>query len=66
MVRAQLLLDYPPTADKIDDRRATIQSLIGFANGDTQRQPSTSQPRQVSQARAGGDKIGGVATTMHS
>src|SRR3954466_14780546 len=50
--RAQLLLDYPPTADKIDDWRATIQSLIGFANGDTPRQPSTSQPRRVSQARA--------------
>ena len=50
LARAQLLLDYPPTADKIDDWRVTIQSLIGFANGDTQRQPSTSQPRQVSQA----------------
>ena len=48
LARAQLLLDYPPTADKIDDWRATIQSLIGFANGDTQRQPSTSQPRRVS------------------
>ena len=66
LARAQLLLDYPPTADKIDDWRAIIQSLIGFANGDTQRQPSTSQPRQVSQARAGGDKTGGGATTMHS
>ena len=50
LARAQLLLDYPPTADKIDEWRATIQSLIGFANGDTQRQPSTSQLRQVSQA----------------
>ena len=60
LARAQLLLDYPLTADKIDDWRATIQSLIGFANGDTQRQTSTSQPRQVSQARAGGDKTGGV------
>jgi len=66
LARAQLLLDYPPTADKIDDWRATIQSLIGFANGDTQWQPSTSQPRQVSQARAGGDKTGGGATTVHS
>ena len=66
LARAQLLLDYPPTADKTDQWRATIQSLIGFANGDTQRQPSTSQPRQVSQARAGGDKTGGGATTVHS
>src|SRR4051812_37667523 len=44
LARAQLLLDYAPTVDKIDDWRATIQSLIGFANGDTPRQPSTSQP----------------------
>ena len=42
LARAQLLLDYPPTADKIDEWRSTIQSLIGFANGDTPRQPSTS------------------------
>src|SRR6187401_3843408 len=55
LARAQLLLDYPPTVDKIDDWRAAIQSLISFANGDTPRQPSTSQPRQVSQARADGD-----------
>ena len=45
LTRAQLLLDYPPTADKIDDWRATIQSLIGYANSDTPRQPSTSPPR---------------------
>ena len=37
LARAQLLLDYPPAPDKIDDWRATIQSLIGFANGDTPR-----------------------------
>src|SRR3954468_9104867 len=66
LARAQLLLDYPPTADKIDDWRATIQSLIGFANGDAPRQPSTLQPRQVSQARADGDMTGGGATTVHS
>ena len=50
LARAQLLLDYPPMADKINDWRATIQSLIGFANGDTPRQPSTSRPRQDCQA----------------
>ena len=66
LARAQLLLDYPPTADKIDEWRATIQSLIGFANGDTPRQPSTSLPRQDCQARADGDETGGGATTMHS
>src|SRR3954464_12763466 len=66
LARAQLLLDYPPTADKLDDWRATIQSLIGFANGDTPRQPSSSQPRQVGQARTDGAKTGGGATTVHS
>ena len=66
LARAQLLLDYPPTADKIDGWRATIQSLIGFANGDTLRPPSTSLLRQGCQARADGDETGGGATTMHS
>ena len=66
LARAQLLLDYPPTKDKIDGWRATIQSLIGFANGYTPRQPSTSLPRQDCQARADGDETGRGATTMHS
>src|SRR3954462_10860429 len=66
LARAQLLLDYPPTADKLDGWRATIQSLIGFANGDTPRQPSASQPRPAVQARFDGAKTGGGATTVHS
>ena len=65
LARAQLLLDYPPTKDKIDGWRATIQSLIGFANGDTPRQPSTSLPRQGCQARAAGDETRRGTTTMH-
>src|SRR4051812_25206375 len=59
LARAQLLLDYPPMADKLDDWRATIQSLIGFANGDTPRQHSVSQPRRDGQARTDGAKTGG-------
>ena len=35
LARAQLLLDFPPAADKADDWRAAIQSLIAFANDDT-------------------------------
>src|SRR3954469_15691628 len=66
LARAQLLLDYPPTADKLDGWRATIQSLIGFANGDTPRQPSASQPRPAAQAKTDGAKTGGGATTVHS
>src|SRR3954463_7638368 len=66
LARAQLLLDYPPMADKLDDWRATIQSLIGFANGDTPRQHSASRPWPVTQARTDGAKNGGRATTVHS
>ena len=66
LARAKLLLDYPPTADKIDDWRATIQSLIGFANRDNPRQPTASQPWQDCRARAGGEETSGGATTMHS
>src|SRR3954463_3256867 len=66
LARAQLLLDYPPTADKLDGWSATIQSLIGFANGDTPRQPSASQPRRDGQARTDGARTGGGATTVHS
>ena len=66
LARAQLLLGYPPTSDKIDEWRATIQSLIGYANGDTPRRPSASPPRQDRRTRAGGDETGGGATTMQS
>src|SRR3990170_773355 len=38
LARAQLLLDFPPMADKLEDWRATIQSLIGFANSEALRQ----------------------------
>ena len=66
LARAQLLLDYPPTSDKIGEWRATIQSLIGYANGDTPRRPSALPPRQDRRTRAGGDETGGGATTMQS
>src|SRR6187401_736049 len=56
LARAQLLLDFPPAADKAEDWRATIQSLIAFANNASPQQPATSRPRQVDQAKADGDK----------
>src|SRR3954465_9789319 len=64
--RAQLLLDYPPTADRLDGWRATIQSLIGFANGDTPRHPGACQPRPAAQGGTDGANTGGGATTAHS
>src|SRR4051812_43412968 len=66
LARAQLLLDYPPAVDKAEDWRATIQSLIAFANNDTPQQPATSRPRQVEKTKADGDKTAGGATTVHS
>ena len=66
LARAQLLLDYPPMSDKINEWRATIKSLIGYANDDTPRRPSASPSRQGCRARAGGDETGGGATTMQS
>src|SRR3954462_5735809 len=66
LARAQLLLDYPPAADKAEGRRATIQSLIAFANNDTPQQPATSRPRQVAKSKADGDKTAGGATSMHA
>src|SRR3954470_11688146 len=66
LARAQLLLDFPPAADKAEDWRATIQSLIAFANNDTPQQPATSRPWQDEKTKAGGDKTAGGATTVHS
>jgi hypothetical protein len=34
LARAQLLLDFPPAPEKMEEWRSTIQSLIGFINKD--------------------------------
>ena len=34
LARAQLLLDFPPAAEKLDEWRATVRSLVGIANND--------------------------------
>ena len=34
MARAQLLLRFPPMAEQMDEWRATIQSLLGFAENE--------------------------------
>ena len=35
VARAQLLLNFPPAADKMDEWRATIQSLLALQKKDT-------------------------------
>nr|XP_020159504.1 uncharacterized protein LOC109744769 [Aegilops tauschii subsp. strangulata] len=50
MARAKLLLNFPPAADKMDEWRATIQSLIGCAkanksqHGEPLRRPQATLP----------------------
>lgn len=61
LARAQLLLDFPPAADKLDEWRATIQSLLSFANGD-----STHAAGEKTGGGVVGEKTGGGATTVHS
>src|SRR6187401_2614167 len=66
LARAQLLLDFPPATDKAEEWRATIRSLIDFANNDSPQQPSTSRPRQAEKTKADGNKTAGGATSVHS
>ena len=43
LARAQLLLDFPPAAEKLDEWRATIQSLLSLADNDTPQQGEPSR-----------------------
>src|SRR6266536_818485 len=53
MARAQLLLRFPPAADQMDEWRATIQSLIGFAEaGGSQQTGPPWPPQATTMARA--------------
>ena len=63
MARAELLLRFPPAADQMDEWRATIQSLIGFAEvGGSQRASLPRPPVAMTMARATGRTKG--ATPM--
>ena len=55
MARAQLLLRFLPVADQMDEWRATIQSLIGFAEaGGSQRAGPSRTPQATTTALAAG------------
>ena len=64
--RAQLLLDFPPAAEKLDEWRATIRSLVAVANKDDPRPAGPSGRRSVEPPHASGGRIRGVAATVHS
>jgi hypothetical protein len=61
LARAQLLLNFPPPADKLDEWRGTIQSLISFADVDP-----THAAGKKTDGKAVTDKTGEGATTIHS
>jgi hypothetical protein len=66
MARAQLLLRFPPAADQMDEWRATIQSLIGFAKAEGSQRARPPRPSQAAtMARAAG-RAGGATLTVQS
>ena len=66
LARAQLLLDFPPAADKLDEWRDTIRSLVGVANKDEPRPAGPSGRRSIEPLHAGGGGARGAATMVHS
>ena len=66
LARAQLLLDFPPAVEKLDEWRATIRSLVGIANKDEPRPAGPSCRRSVEPAHASGGRTGAAATMVHS
>ena len=66
LARVQLLLNFPPAAEKLDEWRATIRSLISFANKDEPLPAGPSCRRSVEPMHAGGWRTGDAATTLHS
>jgi hypothetical protein len=66
MARAQLLLKFPPAADQMDEWRATIQILIGFAEvGGSQWAGPPRPPQAATTAHATG-RVDGVTPTVQS
>ena len=66
LARVQLLLDFPPAAEKLDEWRATIRSLVPIANKDDPRPAGPSGRRSTEPLHAGAGRTGGAAATVHS
>src|SRR4051812_16593946 len=58
LARAQLLLDFPPAAGKLDEWRATIRSLVVVANKDDPRQVGPSGRRSTEPPHVGAGRTG--------
>nr|XP_020172649.1 collagen alpha-1(I) chain-like [Aegilops tauschii subsp. strangulata] len=66
LAHAQLLLDFPPAAEKLDEWRATVRSLVGIANNDELRPAGPIGRRSVEPPHASGGRAGGDAAMGHS
>ena len=60
LARAQLLLDFPPAAEKLDEWRATIRSLVAVANKDDPRPAGPSGRRSTEPPHAGAGRTEGA------
>ena len=59
LARAQLLVDFPPAAEKLAEWRATIQSLVAVANKDDPRPAGPALRRTIACQRWRGRGCGG-------
>ena len=66
LVRVQLLLDFPPVAEKLNEWTTTIWSLISFANKDEPRPAGPSCRRSVELVYASGGRTEDAVTMVHS
>ena len=66
LARAQLLLDFPPVAEKLDEWRATIRSLVAVANKDDLRPAGPSGRRSTEPPHAGAGRTEEAAAMVHS
>ena len=66
LAHAQLLLDFPPAAERLDEWRATVWSLVGIANKDELRPAGPVGRRSIEPPHASGGQAGGDVATVHS
>ena len=65
MARAQMLLDFPSMADKMDERRTSIRSLIKFGDVDrSQLAEPSRRPPTIPAVQTDGHVAGGVPTVQ--
>ena len=66
MARARLLLRFPLVAERMDEWRATIQSLIGFTEAGEPQQTGPSQLQHAVAVASAGGRNGRAVTSVRS